>query len=45
VEELFINRLDAYAIQMDGVNEYKVIKQPIGKDTIAAHISGKMDML
>lgn len=42
MEELFMNRRDAYAIQLDGLNEYKVIKEPISKETIANHLSGKI---
>lgn len=42
MEELFINRHDAYAIQLDGLNEYKVIKEPLRKDAIAAHLAGRI---
>lgn len=42
VEELFINRRDAYAIQLDGLNEYKVIKEPLTKSVIAAHLAGRI---
>jgi hypothetical protein len=42
MEELFINRSSGYAIQLDGLNEYKVIKEPVSKDVIAAHLAGKI---
>lgn len=40
IENLFINRDDVYPRQMDGLNEYKVIKDKIDKDIIARHLSG-----
>lgn len=42
IEELFINRRDAYAIQLDCLNEYKVIKEPLRKDAVAAHLAGRI---
>lgn len=40
VENLFINRDDVYPKQLDGLNEYKVIKEKLNKDMIARHLSG-----
>ena len=42
IEELFINRSDVFTIQLDGLNEYKVIKEPINKQIIANHLNGKI---
>lgn len=42
IEDLFISRDDVYPMQMDGLNEYKVIKEKINKDTIAKHLNGQI---
>jgi len=42
IENLFLNRTDVYVVQLDGLNEYKVIKEPINKGIIANHLGGKL---
>ena len=42
IENLFISRFDVYPRQLDGVNEYIVIKENIDKNIIASHLSGDM---
>ncbi len=42
IEYLFINRYDAYPRQIDGLNEYKVVKEKIDKNIIASHLGGDM---
>ena len=40
VRELFFVRDDCYPMQLDGLNEYKVIKEKVTPDIIARHIRG-----
>ena len=42
IENLFVNRHDVYPRQLDGLNEYRVIKEKINKDLIAKHLSGEI---
>ncbi len=42
IQNLFINRNDVYPKQLDGLNEYKVIKEKISKETIVQHLQGKI---
>jgi len=42
IENLFVNRYDVYPRQLDGLNEYRVIKEKINKDLIAKHLSGEI---
>ena len=40
VTNLFVNRDDVYPRQLDGLNEYKVIKEKIDKELIVNHLKG-----
>jgi len=40
IRELFFVRDDCYPMQLDGLNEYKVIKRNLTTDIIARHIRG-----
>ena len=41
VKDLFFNRNDVYAMQLEGLNEYSVIKEKISLDLIKKHLQGR----